>query len=72
VREPYDPLFGERRAPDGAPLGRAPGNGRKASETYSGLLVAEPHAILERKRELRLEASRWCTVCWSSLGLAPH
>jgi hypothetical protein len=57
-REPYDLLFGERRAPDGTPLGRPPGNGRKAADIYAGLLAAEPHATAERKRELRLEATR--------------
>jgi conjugative relaxase-like TrwC/TraI family protein len=57
-REPYDLLFGERRAPDGTQLGRPPGSGRKAADIYTGLLAAEPHATSERKRELRLEATR--------------
>jgi conjugative relaxase-like TrwC/TraI family protein len=57
-REPYDLLFGERRAPDGTQLGRPPGNGRKAADIYATLLAAEPHATAERKRELRLEATR--------------
>ena len=57
-REPYDLLFGERKAPDGAPLGRPPGSGRKAAGIYAGLLAAEPHATGERKRVLRLEAAR--------------
>jgi hypothetical protein len=57
-RKPYDLLFGERKAPDGARLGRPPGNGRKAAEIYANLLEAEPHATAERKRELRLEATR--------------
>lgn len=30
-REPYELLFGERKAPDGTPLGRPPGDGRKAA-----------------------------------------
>jgi hypothetical protein len=55
-REPYDLLFGERKSPDGIPLGRPPGNGRKAGDIYARLLAAEPHATAERKRELRLEA----------------
>ena len=55
-REPYDLLFGERKAPDGTRLGRAPGNGRKAADLYAQLLAAEPHATAERKRELRTEA----------------
>ena len=55
-REPYDLLFGERRAPDGTQLGRPPGSGRKAADLYAGLLAAEPHATAERKRELRTEA----------------
>ena len=57
-REPYDLLFGERKAPDGTPLGRPPGDGRKAADIYARLLAAEPHATAERKRELRLEAAR--------------
>jgi conjugative relaxase-like TrwC/TraI family protein len=55
-REPYDLLFGERRAPDGTQLGRSPGNARKAADVYAQLLAAEPHATAERKRELRTEA----------------
>jgi conjugative relaxase-like TrwC/TraI family protein len=57
-REPYDLLFGERKAPDGTQLGRAPGSGRKAADIYDRLLEAEPHATAERKRELRLDATR--------------
>jgi TrwC relaxase len=55
-REPYDLLFGERKAPDGTQLGRPPSNGRKAADLYVQLLSAEPHATAERKRELRAEA----------------
>ena len=55
-REPYDLLFGERKAPDGTQLGRPPGDGRKAADLYAQLLAAEPHATAERKRELRTEA----------------
>ena len=57
-REPYDLLFGQRKAPDGTPLGRPPANGRKAADLYARLLAAEPHATAERRRELRLEATR--------------
>jgi conjugative relaxase-like TrwC/TraI family protein len=57
-REPYDLLFGERKAPDGAQLGRPPNGGRKAADLYTALLAAEPHATTERKRELRTEAVR--------------
>ena len=57
-RAPYDLLFGERRAPDGTPLGRPPGNGRKAADLFAQLLGAEPHATAERRRELRVEATR--------------
>jgi TrwC relaxase len=57
-REQYDLLFGERKAPDGTPLGRPPGDGRKAADIYAMLLAAESHATAERKRELRLEAAR--------------
>jgi hypothetical protein len=57
-REPYDLLFGQRQAPDGAPLGRPPGGGRKAAEVYAKLLAAEPHATAERRRELRIEATK--------------
>ena len=41
-REPYDLLFGQRKAPDGTPLGRPPDNGRKAADLYAQLLAAEP------------------------------
>ena len=57
-REPYDLLFGERKAPDGTQLGRPPGSGRKAADLYAALLAAEPHATAERRRELRIEAIR--------------
>ena len=57
-RGPYDLLFGERKAPDGSQLGRPPGSGRKAVDLYARLLAAEPQATAERKRELRLEATR--------------
>jgi conjugative relaxase-like TrwC/TraI family protein len=57
-RKPYDLLFGRRQAPDGTQLGRPLGAGRKAADIYAGLLAAEPHATAERKRELRLEATR--------------
>src|ERR1039457_4233832 len=57
-RKPYDLLFGERKAPDGTPLGRPPNGGRKAADLYVQLLAAEPHATAERKRELRTEAVR--------------
>jgi hypothetical protein len=57
-REPYDLLFGERKAPDGTPLGRPPGSGRKAADVYARLLAAEPHAAAERKHELHLQAAR--------------
>jgi conjugative relaxase-like TrwC/TraI family protein len=57
-RKPYDLLFGEHKAPDGTPLGRPPGSGRKAADIYTQLIAAEPHATAERKRELRLEATR--------------
>ena len=57
-REPYELLFGERKAPDGTTLGRPPGGGRKAADLYAQLLAAEPHATADRKRELRTEAAR--------------
>jgi conjugative relaxase-like TrwC/TraI family protein len=57
-REAYDLLFGERKAPDGTPLGRPPGSVRKAADLYARLLAAEPHATAERKRELRIEATK--------------
>ena len=57
-RKPYDLLFGERKAPDGTPLGRPPGSGRKAADLYAALLAAEPHATAERRRELRIDATR--------------
>jgi hypothetical protein len=57
-RKPYDLLFGERKAPDGTPLGKPPGSGRQAADLYAQFLKAEPHATAERKRELLLEATR--------------
>ena len=57
-RKPYDLLFGQRKAPDGTPLGRPPGGGRKAADVYAKLLAAEPHATAGRRRELRVEAAR--------------
>ena len=57
-RKPYDLLFGERKAPDGTPLGRPPGSGRKAADLYTALLAAEPHATAERRHELRIQATR--------------
>ena len=57
-REPYDLLFGQRKAPDGTPLGRPPANARKAADLYARLLAAEPHATAGRCHELRLEATR--------------
>jgi conjugative relaxase-like TrwC/TraI family protein len=57
-RQPYDLLFGQRQAPDGTPLGRPPNGGRKAADLYTKLLAAEPHATAERKRQLRVEATR--------------
>ena len=49
-REPYNLLFGERKGPDGAKLGRAPANAGKAAEIYKGLLDAEPDADDHRRR----------------------
>jgi hypothetical protein len=57
-RQPYDLLFGQRQGPDGTPLGRPPASSRKAADVYAALLAAEPHATAERKRELRLQATR--------------
>ena len=56
-RQPYDLLFGQRKAPDGTPLGKPPDGGRKAADVYARLLAAEPHATAERRRELRIEAT---------------
>ena len=49
-------MFGQRKAPDGSPLGRPPRAGRIAADVYARLLAAEPHATADRKRELRIEA----------------
>ena len=57
-RGPYDLLFGQRKAPDGTPLGRPPDGGRKVADLYARLLAAEPHATADRKHELRIEAAR--------------
>jgi conjugative relaxase-like TrwC/TraI family protein len=57
-RKPYNLLFGERKAPDGTPLGRALDSARKAADLYAALLAAEPHATAARRRELRIEATK--------------
>jgi hypothetical protein len=57
-RELYDLLFGQRKAPDGTPLSRAPYGGRKAADLYARLLAAEPHATADRKHQLRIEAAK--------------
>src|SRR6266700_2461696 len=57
-REPYDLLFGQRKAPDGTPLSRPPDGGKKIADVYARLLAAEPHATAGRKRELRIEAAK--------------
>jgi hypothetical protein len=57
-RQPYNLLFGERKAPEDTQLGRPPGNSRKAADLYAVLLAAEPHATAERRRELRTEATK--------------
>jgi hypothetical protein len=57
-REPYDLLFGERKAPDGTQLGRPPGSGQNTADIYARLLAAEPHATAERQHQLRTEAAR--------------
>jgi hypothetical protein len=57
-REPYDLLFGERKAPDGTLLGKPPGDGREAADLYAKLLAAEPHATAGRKHELWIEATK--------------
>jgi hypothetical protein len=58
-REPYDLLFGERKALDGTQLGRPPGSGQKAADIYARLLAAEPYATAELRHELRMEALGW-------------
>jgi len=57
-RGPYDLLFGERKASDGTPLGRLSDGSRRAADLYATLVAAEPQATPERKRELRVQASR--------------
>ena len=57
-RDACDLPFGQRKAPDGAPLSRSPANGRTAADIYTRLLAAEPHAAAERRRELRIEAAK--------------
>jgi conjugative relaxase-like TrwC/TraI family protein len=58
-RTAYDLLFGERKAPDGTPLGRrVPSNTRQIADIYEQFLAAEPHATAERKLELRIAAAQ--------------
>ena len=55
-REPYDLLFGERKAPDGTPLGRPPGSGRKAADLYAA--AAGRRAARHRRTQARAADSR--------------
>ena len=73
-REPYNLLFGQRKGPDGAKLGRVPANAGKAVEIYKSLVAAEPGADDHRRAVLRIEAQRQArqsplyfdlTVSWS-------
>jgi conjugative relaxase-like TrwC/TraI family protein len=60
-REPYDLLFGERKGPEGAQLGRPPRFAQareRCWEIRDQLLAAEPHAMAEREAELRIEAAK--------------
>jgi hypothetical protein len=58
-RAPYDLLFGERKGPDGTPLGRrVPSNDHQIADIYGKLLASEPHATAERKRELYIAAAQ--------------
>ena len=57
-RQPYDLLFGQRKAPDGTRLGKRPDGGRKVADIYARLLAAEPHATASRKHELHIEATK--------------
>jgi hypothetical protein len=56
--ETVRPAVRRAQSPDGTPLGRPPSSRRKAADIYIQLLAAEPHATAERKRALRLEATR--------------
>ncbi len=57
-RETYELLFGQRKAPDDTLLGKSSNGGRKAADLYARLLTAEPYATAERRRELRIEATK--------------
>ena len=50
-REPYDLLFGERKAPDGTRLGRPPDGGRKAADLYAA--AAGRRAARHRRAQTR-------------------
>jgi hypothetical protein len=52
------PAVRQAQGPDGTPLGRPPGGGKRAAEVYAALLAAEPRATAERRRELRARAGR--------------
>ena len=54
VRPAVRPAQGPRRHPARQASGRRP----KAADLYARLLAAEPHATAERKRELRIEATK--------------
>ena len=47
-REPYDLLFGERKAPDGTQLGRPPGSGHNTADIYARLRT--PARTADRSR----------------------
>ena len=55
-RKPYDLLFGERKAPDGTPLGRPPGSGRKAADIYAR--AAGRRAARDRRTQARAAAPK--------------
>ena len=74
-REPYDLLFGQRKAPDGTQLGRPPGNGQKAADLYAQLLAAEAEILrifadvsaLWRNRRTSGESEAGDEAAWSEV-----
>jgi conjugative relaxase-like TrwC/TraI family protein len=70
-RKPYDLLFGQRRAPDGTPLGRQPSARGTTAEVYRELVAAEPDGSRDRKLLLRAETARR-SVFGRLLAAEPH
>ena len=68
-REPYDLLFGQRKAPDGTPPSRPPDGGRKIADVFLTVALRAPppgrdtatlRVVNEALAELAAYFRRWC------------